>query len=283
MNRNVQRARREEALHAWLDARDEYEASLNHTEDAPPWGERELAALAEADRHWARMAQAERDYFAQLPPVAMSVCPFCGQELARSFDPFRFDGPWWRPDDVPEEPRPCPHFNVLRGAVSYGDRRPMAAYFEVRPGPEVPYVIPALLEHESMTAVIGRLEMHNGYTAYPIAYFADGRLPPEQLTADWPRSLYSYTTQRGEDRWRIPAERWDFDLAPWVAAGRVRWCPPESGNTKLNPDSGEPCPYAGLPGRRRQIVVYRDLVSTWQPPNQAAVWPVRPLPPATAR
>ncbi|MGH9902944.1 MAG: hypothetical protein ACRD68_14145, partial [Pyrinomonadaceae bacterium] len=83
-------------------------------------------------------------------------------------------------------------------------------------------------------------------------------------------------TQRGEDRWRIAAERWDFELAAWVEAGRVRWCPPESGNTLLNSDSDGQCPYVDLPGRRRQIIVRGNLVSTWRAPNGDALWPTRP-------
>jgi hypothetical protein len=266
--------RRDAALQSWIAARGKYQETMDRTEKLVPWSDKAVRTLAETARYRARMAEAERDYFHKLPRMIMAVCPFCQQELQRSFDPFGFEGLWWRADATPDEPRACSHFQLLCGAVAYGNVPPETT-FEVQPGPDVPYVIPAILKVEFMSAVIGRVPMENGCVAYPIAYFGEKRLAPENLTAEWRRSIYSYTDSRREDRWRIPAEPWDFELERWLTTGRLRWCPPDSRNMRLNAP-GDSCPYAGLPGQRRRMILFANLVSTWAPPSGDDPWPVRP-------
>ena len=114
---------------------------------------------------------------------------------------------------------------------------------------------PRLLEMPGMVAVISELPMANGYTADPIAYFAEKRPPPDQLTADWPRRVHVYTTQLGEEGWSPVNDAWDFDLGPWLTKGKVRWCPPESARDVLSSDPPDGCPYVDLPGRRERIIV----------------------------
>lgn len=253
--------RREQILREWAEARSEYEAAMNWTEDLAAWSDKEVKALQDAAACRSRMAQAERDYFGEIPLVPMSLCPFCAEELLQPFDSFGLDGLWWRPEAGPEPVPSCPHFCVVRGAVSFGSKRPVAPYFEVHPGPEVPYVLPSLLEQPGMVCVVGKLEMRNGFVAYSIAYFSEVRPRPVRLTAPWPRTIYTYRTDHGDARWRVAAEHWDFDLAPWIRHGRLRWLLPESGGVRLN-DSGDDCAFVGLPGRRRRIVVRGYVVTT---------------------
>ncbi len=197
----------------------------------------------------------ERDYFDRLPRIPLSCCPYDHKPLVRTFDPYGLDGPWWEPDATPEESPPCTHFCVLRGALNYNGNRPVAGRREVHPGPEVPYVIPRLLEMPGMVAVIGRVEMANGYIAYPIAYFAEKRPPVQELVPDWPRTILTYETQLGERGWKTDEDPWDFDLKPWLQSGKLKWCPPDSGNTTISDEPPEKCPYLDLPGRRVRIVV----------------------------
>jgi len=205
--------------------------------------------------------QLEAEYFEQIPYIMICPCPFDGKPLFHSFDPFGLDGIWWRSDATPPEIPTCSHFCVLLGAVNFSDLTPQAGDFEVHPGPEVPYVVPKLLEHEGMIAVISQLEMDNGYIAYPISYFAEKRPPPQELTAGWARTIFVYATQLGISGWRIPNDTWNFDLMPWLKAGKIRWCPPESDNSALSEESPDTCPYIDLPGRRENIVVKSD--SSW--------------------
>lgn len=228
------------------------------------------------DEARASHAEAERLqalYFDRLPRLPVSCCPYDGKPLYRTFDPYGLDGPWWRPDATPEEAPACPHFCVLRGAVHYQGRSPQAGDFEVHPGPEVPYVIPRLLEMDGMIAVIAQLEMENGFLAYTITYFAERRPPPQDLTAGWARTVHAYTTQLGEAGWSVPNDVWDFDLQPWLEKGKIRWCPPGSDNTFLSTDPPDQCPYVNLPGTRQRIVVEGDQAATRGLPTGEPLWP----------
>lgn len=208
-----------------------YEMEMNRIERCRPGGAEERDAVANAEEHLAAARMAESTYFDRLPRVVMSCCPFDGLPLVRTFDPYGFDGPWWRPDAAPEEPPGCPHFCLLRAAVRSAGIAAKDDSLHV--GPRDPYVIPRILELPGMIAVIGQLEMADGAIVHPIAYFAPRRPPVQQLTAHWPRSVFLYTTALGQHRWRFDDRAEDFALAPWTSRGRVRWCDPESNNERL--------------------------------------------------
>jgi len=200
-------------------------------------------AYREARAAHAEMVALEEQYFQTLPRPVMAPCPFCGKPLHRSFDSFGLDGLWWRSDAQPEEPTPCLHFCVLLGAVKV-DRSPPTD-FQVHPGPDRPFVLPRLLQHPGMVAVVAQLPIEGG-VAYPIAYFAPRRPPVQELAAGWGRTNFVYTTQLGQHAWRSAgADVQDFDLGAWVAAGRVRWCGP--GSDRMILDEGA-CPYLTDPG-----------------------------------
>lgn len=199
-----------------------------------------------------------RRYFEELPMLSMSCCPFCGLPLLRSFDPFGLDGPWWRRSMRRLHPEPCPHFCVLRGAMNWRGLRPRGGTFPAHVGPEVPYVIPRLLEMKTMLAVIGTLQMETGYTVYTIAYFAERRPPDETLVANWPDQVHHFKDAEGRPGWREERDTWDFELGPWLERGKLRWCEPGSGNTALSLAAPSACPYVGLQGRRERIVVQED-------------------------
>ena len=205
-----------------------------------------------------RARQCEMNYFDHVPHLAVSCCPFDNKPLYRSFDPYGLDGLWWRSDATPEEVPSCPHFCCLRGAVNFNGRPPRGGDFQAHTGPEAPYVIPRLLEMPGVTVVLSELEMANGHTAYFIAYFAPRRPPVQQLAANWPRTLFVYTTAVNERRWRIADDAWDFDLAPWLARGKIRWCPPGD-NATLSAEGSE-CPYLKVKGERQRRVVQHDRV-----------------------
>ena len=212
-------------------------------------------ALDEANEQFDLAQTAEAEYFTNLLEIPISICPFDGQPLVRFFDPYGLDGPWWRSSATPQDPLACRHFCTLVGAVSFEGQPPRGGEFEAHVGPQVPFVIPRLLEQLGMIAVLSRIRMANGYLAYPIAYFAERRPPPQALTASWARTNYLYETQLGEIRWRIPVDPWDFDLGPWLESGKLRWCVSDGQNLNLSAESSSTCPYVGLPGERRPTVV----------------------------
>ena len=193
------------------------------------------------------------EYFDRLPRVVMSVCPFTGDPLKRSFDPYGLDGPWWHKDllaDI-EEPRAPETFKVLLGALALGDREPEEATEEVIPGPEVPFVIPSLIGLPGMVAVVSRLEMTSGDVAYPIAYFSPEDIPQEDLHQPWLRQEFWYVDEEGEEGWTICNDVWDFELEPYLESGKLRWIQPGDEDFRLmDRESGVDCPYVGLEGER---------------------------------
>lgn len=258
-----------------------------------PWTEaerarilRELAhskveGLAAADREdsdaedaWdEKHDQLKAAYYAGLPRLVMSCCPFDGKPLVRTFDPVGLDGLWWHPDVTPDEVPTCPHFCVLGGAVNYQGLPPVAGDTDVYPGPEVPFVYPRLLALPGVVAVISSLTMDNGYLAYPIAYFAEKRPPGEQLVAGWRHRQHEWRDQFGEYGSRFENDLWDFELRPWLEQGKIRWTPPGSDRTKLADEPWQSCPYLDLPGQHKKVSLWRDQCGYLAPPDGSYISP----------
>ncbi|MEZ6235173.1 MAG: hypothetical protein R3B68_13375 [Phycisphaerales bacterium] len=261
LNEPLTKSERDQILARWTTAMNRYRDCV----------EREDVTGANRASDEADTALAQ--YFDRLPVVAMSTCPFTGKPLMRSFDPFGLDGPWWQPGAQRFAPTPSFTFCVLRGAVHLQGKRVIGPALEAAIGPEVPYVIPRLLALSNMTAVIGELSMSPGYKVYTIAYFADPKPPAKDLTADWPDTSYTYKTLFGEGGTVIPVDVWDFDLKPWIAKGKLRWCVPGSGNETVAPPAprsitgAQDCPYLDLKGRREYLAVRGDQVWNRGLPN----------------
>ena len=239
----------------------EYERLMNGLGSTPPLSDEEANGLAKARAAMARAEAAEAEYFDALPVIAVSNCPFCSKPLLRSFDRWGFDGPWWRSDAAPEDPADCPHFYALLGAVRLSESSepvPREAYL----GPGAPFIVPRLLALPSSLAVVGQLEMQNGCTVWPIAYFAERRPRPEDSTAGWRRTNFVYTTQFSISGWRIPNEVLDFDVQPWVERGKVRGCGPDLAFAFEAWESGA------------LTVLTPSGVVRYSAPRQGPVWPI---------
>jgi hypothetical protein len=113
-------------------------------------------------------------YFTQLPRYVFGRCPVCNLPLEQVFDPWGLDGFWWQESLSGDCPKPaaCEHFRVLTGALNLNGKLPQGGEAESHPGPEVPFLVPKVLELPTMVAVISSLPMENGYSAYPISYFS---------------------------------------------------------------------------------------------------------------
>lgn len=239
--------------------------------DAVPAGETGRVQLAPAEQAQATAAAAEAEYFERLPCLMLSCCPVCDEALERRLDPYGFDGPFWRADAAPQEPLPCAHLCALVGAVDLAGQAVVGGGFAAHLGPGAPYAIPRLLEHPGMVLVVSRLPLANGCVAYPLAYFAPERLPPEDRTAGWARSEHVYDTTQGRRAWRVPADAWDFDLEQYVARGQLRWCAPGGDRRSLASDG--PCPYVGLPGPRAPQIVRGKRVQLAPVPDGRPIIP----------
>lgn len=252
MNPEITRDERSRLLKLRSDALAQYEAAMTLVGLYPPYSKAEAEALASAREAMARAESAEQEYFERLPAVAMGHCPFDGRPLLRSYDPFGLDGPWWRPEANPSEPPACPHFCVLTGAVNESVLSSASDEWTTYPGPVMPYVIPRLLDLPGMIATITTIP-----NACAISYFAERKPKIELLTAPWPRTIFTYTTQMSIDAWRIPNDIWDFDLDPWVAKGKLIFRPPLE--TK---------------GSQNRIAIRGQGVQLFGIPDGTAVWPI---------
>lgn len=220
MNSEFTQENRNRLLSGRAAALAEYERLLNMAMATCPYTAEEEELLAKARAAMQQAESAEAEYFRFLPVLQVSDCPFCSKPLFRQFDPWGFDGPWWRSDASAQDPPACPHFFLLQGAVRLqGNER---SQWEVYPGPTAPYVLPRLLEMPSVIAVVSELAMHNGCTARTIAYFAERRPKPEDRAAEWRRTSFVYTTQFGVGGWRPAEEKIDADLSSWAEKGKVR-------------------------------------------------------------
>jgi len=163
-------------------------------------------------------------YWKWIPEIPLSRCPFCNTELCYTFDPIDLKGFWWvdRTQRPFKKPQSCEHFNLLLGVVNLNNLPLEKSSFQSNPGPDVPYVIPRILEMDTMTAVISSIEMNCGYTAYPIAYYS--KIPPlaGSLTQSWARKEYYFTLDNGESGWDIIFDTYDYNLLPWLKKEKIR-------------------------------------------------------------
>jgi hypothetical protein len=252
MSLEITREERNRLLKLRSEALTQYEAAMTLVGLYPPYSKAETEALADAHEALARAGNAEEEYFERLPAVVMGHCPFDDKPLFRSYDPFGLDGPWWRPDVNPKEPPACPHFCVVTGAVTEDALSSASNEWTTYPGPATPYVIPRLLDMPGMVATITAIP-----NAYAIAYFAERKPKIELLTAPWPRSNFTYTTQMSIDAWRIPSELWDFELDPWIAKGKL-----------VSPPDIE------ITGSRNRTAVRGNAIQSFGPADGQPVWPL---------
>jgi len=193
------------------------------------------------------------EYLARLPRVPLSRCPFTGQVVNHSFDPYGVDGLWWnyessvRPmiEDVPST------FCAITGALKL-ENGIENTRFLVKPGPGVPYVIPRLLENEMVKAVLYSLHVGKNI-GYAIVYFAEFPVTDVKWPNHWGMSYYSFGKTAADFRWYESLDvddRYDYDLKPWIKSGKLQWIIFEDKDMVLH-SSVTSCPYLDLQGERK--------------------------------
>jgi hypothetical protein len=209
-----------------------------------------LARLGTATREYER-SELRAAYIKLLPTYRVSRCPISNEIVERAIDTVDLDGPWWDFRN-PARPRNPDHPTLvsLTGALLLGSV-PQTPFLVV-PGPERPFVVPRLLGIDDVQAVISWLPVgpHQGY---PIAYFAPPPGPDLGVGRlnDWGASSHLVQgPEQIEEREDHPYEvEWDYDLAPWIAAGKLWWIAPGDAELELRSDV-ESCPYLDLTGHR---------------------------------
>lgn len=198
------------------------------------------------------IANVREDYRRGLPQRAMARCPHSGELFTHSIDDVGLDGEWWHAESPTRRAeRPPATFFALVGAVQLTGEIPHTEWL-VKPGPEVPYVMPWILSHPSVMAVVSTLPI-GGHTGYPITYFASPQ--PDDLTRanTWGANQYTVYGPAGENLgWDAEPSReplYDYDLAPWIESEKLWWIEPGDDAFTLR-TGATGCPYVGLDGER---------------------------------
>jgi hypothetical protein len=219
--------------------------------------------LQEHERFYRRRLLTLRmQYIAGVPVIELSRCPFSNEVMRHSLDNYDLDGLWWNYEYParPESPL-LKTYVALTGAVKLNSNIKKAP-FVCKPGPEVPYVIPRLLKRPSVIAVISSVKIgdHQGYIT---TYFGDP--PPQKIPRvnTWGSNTYIFLDEQGNRKWDSEPENqfdFDFDLEPWISNKQVRWIAPGDNNLTLH-DEVSGCPYLGLEGIKKSLVIYEGEIS----------------------
>jgi len=203
----------------------------------------------------------EDDYIAGLPKVAISRCPFLEETFNISIDTFGLDGFWWNME-YPIRPyeKESNTFFAITGSVNITGEVPNIP-FPVKPGPAVPWVSPRLLVEENIIAVLSYIKIGN-YDAYVTVYFSKDKTIEIERINTWGTDNYlaedtdglavSGTTYDNE-------EEYDFDIAPWIEKGKLKWISPNDTNLKLK-TTIENCPYLNLEGYQYPVLIQNKIM-----------------------
>ena len=203
-------------------------------------------------------------YRNHLPVLPLSRCPFTGQVMYRSIDPYGIDGYWWDYHNPVRSLTFLPStFFSFTGAMQLV--QPVEETdFLCCAGPGVPFVIPHLLTTEKIKAVLYSLKI-GPHTGYPVVYFADPAPQGIEPVNDWGTDHWKYLDFSGGIHWNESfddEEEYDFDLVPYLRSGRLLWINPDDRTMSLCSGLAG-CPYADLKGERRtQRIQYGKVWTT---------------------
>lgn len=230
---------------------------LAETDDAP-------VGEAELEQRYSRLKLLSATYIETLSLIPLSRCPFTDATHWQPIDVAGLDGPWWRYEAPlrPEITMPEHHL-TFTGSLKLTPPLEYAP-FVCMPGPEVPYVVPELLQHPGIKAVLNSVDvgMHEGHVVH---YYA------EELTEDlpgfngWGADHYRLPGEDKEGYWRRieneASEELDFDMGHWIKEGKLLWIEPGDNDLQLRNDL-EACPYIDLPGQTTFQYIQYGEVST---------------------
>ncbi|MFI9586820.1 hypothetical protein ACIHCQ_34470 [Streptomyces sp. NPDC052236] len=218
--------------------------------------------MDEALRLRARIAEISRWYEDSQPEITVARCPHSGVPVRWPIDTVGLDSWFWEylnPARRPPDVLP-PTWLAMTGAMRLSDPVEHPP-FAVVPGPEVPFVVPRILNSPGVRAVLGEVPVGR-HTGWAISYFGP---PPEnvELVNLWGSNTYPVYEDGAENGWDWDVPRvsqYDFELTDWLRSGALLWIAPgdESATLREGPDG---CPYVDLPGRRTITVIANGVVT----------------------
>ncbi len=200
------------------------------------------------------------DYLHGLPSTALSRCPFTGMILSRFIDLYGINGLWWDYDDpqrVQEELMPT--FFAMDGALKL-DNHVEQVPFTCSVGPEIPFVLPRLLKHAEIKAVVSSFAV-GSHRLYIITYYSEPMLNRIRRVNDLGAYCYKYKDHNGwlqHDFYQDPAK--DFALEDWIRGGKLLWIYPDDHTLTLRSYLTD-CPYLGLSGSHKMLAIHNGEVN----------------------
>jgi hypothetical protein len=186
-----------------------------------------------------------------LPEVTVARCPDSGELVRWPIETMGLGGWFWDYHApmrrIPEDPPRA--WLGMTGAMRLTEPVEHPP-FTVVPGPDVPFVVPRILDSEGVHAVVAEVRV-GAHTGWTITYF--GPLPQVTLVNLWGSDTYLVNQDgrwTGWDRELQAVTQYDFDLTPWLRSGKLLWLD-ESATLREGPD----CPFVALPGRRHLTVI----------------------------
>ena len=235
------------------------------------------ALVNEADELREKLSEMRDHYRLNVPVLPMSRCPYTNQVVYHSIDHYGLDGLWWNSEAPirPVEVLPSSFF-IVNGAVDLSkiENTP----FVVKPGPEVPYVVPEILSQPQFRAVISKIKIGD-HIAYPIFYFIEDWEKAVEPMNNWGANYWrlldadmqlgyneygDYQEEQEPDYSDDPVEdddddeieyTYDFDLAKWVDDGKLLWIAPDDPTFMIKKGTSG-CPYLNLSGSRQFSVLF---------------------------
>ncbi len=203
-----------------------------------------------------RLRQVRARYRDWLPRVPVSRCPDTGELVEWPLDNVDFDGWFWEYHNPTRVTPTLPaSWRAMTGAVRLAGTV-AAAPFLAKPGPEVPYVLPRILDQPDARAVLAQVPI-GAHTGWAITYHAPRRLGVA-LANTWGANNYPVYDDDGtwlgwDEVPEWPADN-DYDLHPWVRSGKLLWIAPDDATMTLR-QGVDGCPYLDLPGRHEYGIV----------------------------
>lgn len=219
------------------------------------------------------IAALRNQYNNELPEVELGRCPWCEALLIGRMDIYGLDGSFWNATGGSPVTKACQHYVTFLGGLNYHDHVPSAKqtgfFNDILSGPEVPFIVPRLMELKGMKAILNTFPVANGlFTAYTIAYFADPPVNPEHGHQVWLRQAYYYQAANGHRFSDTRNDPWDFDLKRWLelTPNVVGWIEPGDDRFQIQTGTTK-CPYLGIIGRRFGIVCRQGKMRTVPAPD----------------
>ena len=105
------------------------------------------------------------------------------------------------------------------------------------------------------------------HTGWPITYF--GHVTPDlELANLWGSQNYPLSDDAGNHLGWQEVTPWppdfDYDIARWIDAGRVKWIAPGDATAVLR-STVDDCPYVGLSGPRGVARIQKGVAEYWDP------------------